>query len=428
MTLTTNARTDVGKKRDHNEDDFLCDEGLGLYIVCDGMGGHAAGEVASKLAVETIAGVVRAKSSALQAAPEHAKRDELARVMRHAVEMANSAVHGLGKSKKQHYGAGTTCSALLIQADGAALAHVGDSRVYLSRAGTLSQLSNDHTFVAEAVRRGMLSEAEAADHSAGHMLTRAVGPQPEVHVDTLVFDVLPGDTLLLCSDGLHNYCEDPDELRGLLDGPIDGLTDRLVDMANERGGEDNITAVALRAQSPSGKAELLRTSNAHKSFDALRHIALMADLSIAEVMLVAEALTTEVHAAGTVIVEEGATSAAMYVIVSGSLEVRRAGKPLAFLDSGSHFGEMALLTNSPRSATVRAASPSLLLVLRREKLYELVQKHPLVGVKFLWRLAQVQSMRLDDATMPMEDGRIRTVRLESFPSPFSRRKPEGGGG
>lgn len=419
MKVTTSALTDVGQVRDHNEDNFLCDPELGLYVVCDGMGGHAAGEVASKLAVETIVGRVRAERDAIQAAGAADNRDELARIMRQAVETANSEVHGLGKSKSEHAGAGTTCTALLATQSVGVLAHVGDSRLYLARSGKVSQLSNDHTFVAEAIRRGVLSPEEAEDSDVSHLLTRAIGPQPEVHVDTLVFDPLPGDTLLLCSDGLHNYFPERDELAGHLGGDTEGLADRLIGVANERGGADNITAIAVRVLKPASEDALRRTQDAHQSFDALRHIALLSDLTTAELMVVREALTTEVHPADTVIVEEGETSAAMYVIVKGSLEVRRAGKPLAFLDSGSHFGEMAILTNSPRSATVRAASPALLLVLRRDRLYELIQRNPLVGVKFLWRLAQVQSLRLDDATMPIEKGRMRTVRLEAFPSPFA---------
>ncbi len=420
MRLNVTAKTDVGVKRDHNEDFFVCDEELGLYIVCDGMGGHAAGEVASRLAAETIVGVVRANAAELAASGD--RRHVLGEIMQKAVDTANTAVHDLGKSKTKHRGAGTTCTALLVRFDTAVMAHVGDSRLYVSRGGALSQISNDHTFVAEALRRGILSEAEAKNHQASHLLTRAVGPQARVQVDTLVFDLLPGDTLLLCSDGLHNYVRTSEELVAVLARPLADAAKALVDFANERGGEDNITVVLARTSEPLDAAEQLRTSHVNKGLEALQHIAIFSELTLAELMTVCEALTQELRAAGDTIVTEGDASESMYVVVAGSLEVRRAGKPLAFLDAGSHFGEMAMLTDAPRSATVRAATPCRLLVLKRDRLYDLVRRHPLVGAKVLWRLAQVQSMRLDDATMRLETEKVRTLRLELFPSPFSRRE------
>ena len=419
MDLQSLGKSDVGCSREHNEDYLVCDPALGLFIVCDGMGGHAAGEVASRIAAETVTSVVRSAESELDDASEAELRERLPEIMRRAVEMANTAVFQAGKSKKTTRGAGTTCTALLVRSDLGVLAHVGDSRLYLSRAGALSQLSNDHTFVAEAIRRGMIKPDEAEGHRASNLLTRAVGPQEKVHVDTLVFDVLPDDTFLLCSDGLHGYFPDADELEQHLGGALETLVDQLILLSNERGGEDNITAVVVRAAQPQSEEEQKRISSLNESFDALKHIALLSELDLPELMEVRESLDTEIHPPGKVIVQEGETTEAMYVIVKGSLEVRRAGKPLAFLDSGSHFGEMALLTDAPRSATVRTASPCRLLVLHRDKLFDLVQRKPLIGVKFLWRLAQIQSRRLDDATMPVDAERARTIRLELYPSPFS---------
>lgn len=420
MDLVATSKTDVGREREHNEDFFLVDPEIGLFAVCDGMGGHASGEVASKLAAETVAGVVRAERANLEAAPEDQLRATLARIVGHAAEMANQAVHSACSQKSQTRGAGTTLTALLVHSNIAALAHVGDSRLYLLRNGAVSQISNDHTFVAEALRRGMLTPEEAANHHASNLLTRAVGPQAKVHVDTLVFDILPGDTFLLCSDGLYNYFPNADELGEHLQGSLDHAATDLINLANQRGGEDNITVVLLRAAAPSNPAEQARNSLVNECFETLENISLLAQLTMAELMIVGEALTTETHPKGAVVVKEGDASEAMYIIVSGTLEVRRGDKPLAFLDAGSHFGEMALLNNAPRSATVKASTNCRLLALRRDRLVNLVQANPMIGVKILWRIAQIQSMRLDDATLPLD--RDRTVRLELHPIPFGEKR------
>ncbi|MCA9615343.1 MAG: serine/threonine-protein phosphatase, partial [Myxococcales bacterium] len=167
MRWKVEGRTDVGRTRSHNEDFFLVDEALGLYVVCDGMGGHAAGEVASRTAAETI------RSALAGVADDPAVAGP---ALRAAVERANQSVHELGKADRSKRGMGTTCTAMLARGGKAILAHVGDSRLYVARHGELHQLSNDHTFLAEAVRQGVLTpeQAKASDH--GNIVTRAVGP------------------------------------------------------------------------------------------------------------------------------------------------------------------------------------------------------------------------------------------------------------
>ncbi len=425
VKLQAHGLSDVGRKRDHNEDRYLVDDGLGLYVVCDGMGGHAAGEVASALAVKTIEKVVRSELGDAGDEPlDPRQAAHVAEVLRRAVEAANSAVHELGKREARAHGAGTTCTVLCIRGQRGVLCHVGDSRLYVRRAGELHQLSLDHSFIADAVRQGFSPE-QAADMFPSNLLSRAIGPLARVRVDTLEFEVLPGDTYLLCSDGLHNYFEDGSELGPLLDGEPPALPQRLVDLANERGGEDNITALVVRVAAPTNEQQ----SRAHEDLSALAAMELFSELTYPELLEVAAVLRTEEHEPGSAVLREGETSHSLYIIASGRVQVERNGAPLTTLSAGKHFGEMALLTNRPRSATVRTLEPCRLLALDQAALYPLFHGNPIIGLKFLWKLGQVQSLRLDEATLllapPADPSAGAKVALDTtqqlFPAPFSRR-------
>lgn len=426
MHIVSAAGTDVGRERDHNEDSHLVADEHGLYIMCDGMGGHAAGEVASKLAVDTIHTVIAEYSSDLDA-PEtvEGRARALASLIRSAVEDANRAVHALSRGPKT-FGAGTTCTSLLVRDGKAALGHVGDSRAYLSRDGQLHQLSLDHTFASEAIAKGVLTEEEVADIPEAAYLTRAVGPHPSVVVDTLLFDLLPGDTLLLCSDGLHGYIESDEELLRCMEGEVHQIPGRLVDLANERGGEDNITAVVLRvvADGDDERDDEERTEQVAADLAVLRALDMFAELTHAELSRVAQVIQAAELQEGEVILNQGDQTESLFILVDGSASVDRDGDRIATLPPGSHFGEMALLTQRPRTATVRALEPSRVLILEREAFYHLAQQDSVLGVKFLWKLAQTLSTRLDESYSPppKPDFGRTTVRYGMFPSPFSKRE------
>lgn len=396
------SRSDVGRVRDHNEDFSLVDEALGLYVVCDGMGGHAAGEVASELAGRTIQQTLQRANTSLQGAevlsPEESERLEV--LLGNALEAANTEVHELGQRDPAKHGAGTTCTALLLHDSRGFLAHVGDTRAYLKRQGQLHQLSSDHSAIAAALRRGM-PQAEAEATFGSNMLLRAIGPHEHVAVDTLAFDVLPGDTFLLCSDGLHGYLDDEDELSPFLDQPLAPMTEALVAHANKGGGEDNITVVALRvaADASAPAAVLDHHAQVVEDLEALSRMQLFGEMTYPELLEIAEWLRGEPYDADATIVTEGEVSDSLYVISSGEVQVERSGQIIARLEPGCHFGEMAVLTNRPRTATVRATCPTRVLALPRTAIYALFERHPAIGMKFLWTLAQVQSLRLDEATL-----------------------------
>ena len=242
------ARTDVGMKREHNEDSFLVNDDLGLFVVCDGMGGHAGGETASRLAVQTIEKeLISAKlrnddpfSSEVALA-----ESPLAGALREAVEGACSAVFRTSRANPELAGMGTTCISLLVRGDHAILGHVGDSRAYLVRDGEVWQLSEDHSLVNEQVRAGLLTQEEAKHSRLKNIITRSVGFEEDVLVDVMGVETRAGDRFLLCSDGLSNLVE-TDEIRDALShDDVAQVPEMLIQLANARGGDDNITVVAV---------------------------------------------------------------------------------------------------------------------------------------------------------------------------------------
>ena len=247
----SSARTDVGMKRDHNEDSFLVNEDIGLYVVCDGMGGHAGGETASRLAVQTIEKeLISAKLriddpfSAKASLPE----SPLAGALREAVEGACAAVFRSSRAHPELAGMGTTCISLLVQGDHAIVGHVGDSRAYLVRDGQVWQLSEDHSLVNEQVRAGLLTEEEAKHSRLKNIITRSVGFEEDVLVDVVGVETRSGDKFLLCSDGLSNLI-DNDEIRdALVQTELDQVPEMLIQLANSRGGDDNITVIAVHRE------------------------------------------------------------------------------------------------------------------------------------------------------------------------------------
>ena len=227
------AMTDVGRVRPINEDSYYLPQGAEQFCaVADGMGGHNAGEVASALAVETFAKIMRSAGRL----SEH--------VIHTAVVRANEAVFREAGEDAGKSGMGTTFSALAQQDGDVLLGHVGDSRIYLVRHGAIMQLTTDHTLVEEMVRKGMLTPREARFHPRRNIITRALGTDPDVEVDILRLAARPGDVFFLCSDGMTNYVEEKDILHAALnDEDWDKKLRDLVSEALENGGADNITAL-----------------------------------------------------------------------------------------------------------------------------------------------------------------------------------------
>jgi serine/threonine protein phosphatase PrpC len=245
----SHGRTDVGRTRNHNEDSFLCDDVLGLYVVADGMGGHAAGEVASAEAIDQIHGMVKrgfAAVTALRKDPSDDTRGQARRLIEAAVQAATYMVFGIAEQDPAHRGMGTTITALLVTDRFAYVASVGDSRVYLVRDDVTVQLTEDHTLVNMQLKAGAITKEQAKTLPYSNLITRAVGVKDYVEVDTFEVECRHGDRFMLCSDGLHGYVDDPTEIAQTLSKVgLDEGAKRFIDLANNRGGKDNITVVMV---------------------------------------------------------------------------------------------------------------------------------------------------------------------------------------
>lgn len=241
--------TDVGRKRNHNEDSFLVDDDIQLYVVADGMGGHAGGGTASKIAVETIDKELRS----VRERPENPFRpcetlqdSPMPDAIRGAVEKACLNIFNAAQEDPRLAGMGTTVISLLVKDEHAFFAHVGDSRAYLVRGDLIQQISEDHSLVNEQIKAGMITPEEAKHSRYKNIITRSVGFEEEVQVDVMGLVSEPGDTFILCSDGLANMIEDREILDVVHQNKLQDIPKKLIEMANERGGDDNITVIVVQ--------------------------------------------------------------------------------------------------------------------------------------------------------------------------------------
>lgn len=246
MKIEAYGLSDVGRKRSRNEDSFLVNEDLNLYVVADGMGGHSGGEFASRLAVSTIEEVLQA----MHADPEatvisgvNSEETELGDHLRYAIDVAGQKIFDQALYDPELKGMGTTVTSILVDGPVGFVANVGDSRVYHVRGDEIKQITTDHSLVNEQMQAGMISENDARRHKLKNIITRSVGYQEEVEVDVYKVDLQTGDKLVLCSDGLTNQVEDNQILKTVQQHDIQNACRQLVTAANSAGGDDNITVV-----------------------------------------------------------------------------------------------------------------------------------------------------------------------------------------
>jgi serine/threonine protein phosphatase PrpC len=254
MRFSCAARTDVGVVRSGNEDNYLMADDRGLFIVADGMGGHAAGEVASEMAAKLVAEHFR---------PVRGMADtELAGQLSAAIHAADRAIFERTRQEQDKRGMGTTVTALVLLPRRFLIGHVGDSRAYMLRGGNLVQITKDHSYVQEQVDAGRLTPEEARVHPYANVITRCVGSNGDVVPDLMFGSLEPGDLLMLASDGLTGMLEDH-EIREIMIG-MNGLeqgVDQLIAGANRRGGLDNITVILVRIEEvspPTGEVPAMR--------------------------------------------------------------------------------------------------------------------------------------------------------------------------
>ncbi len=401
------ALTDVGRKRDHNEDNFLCDKKLSLFVVCDGMGGHAAGEVASAIAVRAIHEEVKREADLLQdytagkqGAAKVSKR-EILNMLEFAANRASGMIHEAATKDPSKRGMGTTLVAVLFVGAQAFIVHVGDSRIYLLRNGVLEQLTDDHNVHNELLKRKKLSKEQIQQLAPKNAITRAVGVYESCEPDSLVMDVVAGDRFMLCSDGLSEYFEAPAgnlvELGNILSQPdLEKVVKQFIDTANARGGKDNITSVVVTVGEmgdDTGRAQRLELKK-----QVLSQMPLFRQLDERELLRVLQVTEVQPYKNGERVITEGERGESLYIVLDGEVRVLRGDTEVKTLSVGEHFGEMALIRSQPRSASIESVGDSEMLVMRRAEFFEILRTQPRIAVKLLWQFTGVLADRLAETT------------------------------
>ncbi len=386
--------TDTGSVRKTNDDFYLMDEELSLFIVCDRVGGNLAGDVASQTCAKGIAEVIRKNRATIDRYnqdPSRVNRDAVAQLVQNAVQAANLKIYEESQRNEARRGMATTVDVLILAGDHAILGHAGDSRIYLLRDGKTHQLTSDHKVADEMIKQGLWTPEEAKSSGFANVLTRAVGSQQFVQSDTLLVELVQNDVFVLCSDGLHGYFK-KDELAELSSKhELSRLPSELIAFANSSGGKDNITAVVVRMEEPTKSPDAF---DAMRKSELLGKVPLFRYLSYTELMQVLNLVRIEAFAKGADLIREGDPSEELYVLVDGQAEVLKGAQRIATRGRGDAFGDMGIFDRAPRSATVRALEPTRAMIIARKELIALLRKDAQIAVKFLWALNQELSLNL----------------------------------
>lgn len=262
LAVEVAGKSDVGCVRTNNEDNFGYDLRHGIFVVCDGMGGQAAGEVASKLGVDILLSYFRNGGAAADRqqleAPAGAGSNE-SKALAGAIRLANQTIFQRGQQQAAQAGMGSTVVAALVKGNALSIANVGDSRIYLIRQGIIQQLTDDHSLVMEQVRRGYITREQAERSEIQNIILKALGSEETVEPDIEDLVMVPGDVLLLCSDGLTKYVRDEEILEIVSAAPsLEQACDSLIQLAKDRGGDDNVTCLLLRMVERPWYKELLQ--------------------------------------------------------------------------------------------------------------------------------------------------------------------------
>lgn len=393
MDLEFWAKTDVGRVRDHNEDNFLVDKRLQLSVVCDGMGGHAAGEVASAMTVNIVREVLKSHPEVfedLERDPDSlAHRKSVLTLVDHAITEACARIFQAAVEDPAKKGMGTTCSLLLLAEGRGFIGHVGDSRIYLFRQGAIHQITEDHSLINEMIRLGKIKKGEEHNLPHRNAVTRAVGVNEFVEVETWELDVFAGDLFLLCSDGLSGYFKNDSQIVSLVGHKeLATIPDQCIDFANAGGGKDNITAVLVQVKQTQKDSE-----NIQRKMEVMRANSFFRYLNYKEMVQIVNLSESETVQGGEWIFEAGEDCGAMFLIVEGAVEL--IGNDVRMpLGPGEAVGEMAMIDETPQELGARAMEKCDLLLIPRDRFMGLLRSDEGLAVKLLWNFLQNWTFRL----------------------------------
>ncbi len=391
--LKFHARTDVGLKRKQNEDSLLASEEYGLFVVADGVGGRKAGELASAITVNTFQAYGPGLKEAVDhysADPNRETRNAVLQLLDEACNAASRRVYEAASSTGRQ-GMTTTLVAAVVGGGAAFLGHVGDSRIYLLRDGVLKQLTEDHSMINELIKSGMLASADAAQSRYRNVITRAIGLYPTVRTDTMHVELLDGDRLLLCSDGLHDMVPEPALTQMLGAKRLATGVDQLIQAALDGGGRDNVTVVVLEPDA------MLEAETVAARARAMETLFLFSDLPGPARLRVGTIVSERFVGPNEVVVRQGEAGDTLFVVVQGEFGVCVNGKEINVLTAGEHFGELALVDSEPRSADIVAKGFGHLIGIDRAALQDFCLVEPALGNQLLWRLIATLGQRLRQA-------------------------------
>jgi len=378
-----------------NHDGLFCSDEFGVYAVTDGASSEA-GEFASRFMLQALTDRVPALHRAA-AATAHAEDPSRARravfdALHSLIEQANTELYGWSRDDPNLRGAATTVTVVVLAPAGAFVGHVGDSRAYVQRGGRLQRLTEDHTLAEEMVRVGKLRREETGSFRYRNVVARTLGDRPLIKADLHYVDANAGDTFLLCTDGLCDYVADPDIEGSLAELGVLRPAQRLVDLALRQGGGDNVTAVVV-SLAPASELET-RIAMVEPSFHPTRQLELLGHLFFCQHLTSDERMKVlryvhEVQVqAGGIVVRQGEAGQDLYLVVQGCVEVVVDGTRVTTIQTGGHFGEIALVSGQKRSATVLAKENTRLFRIGREDFFDLSQRDQGVAVKMLWAFTQ----------------------------------------
>ncbi len=397
------SRTDVGRVRSRNEDNLAVVPELNAFIVADGMGGHKGGDEASRQACLAIEDYLRARASVVRGYdgdPRPVRRREVVRLLQEAIRSASERIVLEAEVHPDRQGMATTVVVAVLAGGRAFVAHVGDSRAYLLRDGDADLLTEDHSLFFELVRQGRLSRSAMSSFPYRNVVTRALGIRGSATADIVDFDLWPRDRLLLCTDGLHSYLDEAMVARmaGAGDpgangraGRVREAVRRLVDHANESGGNDNITAILIDVLRVSGDEAVLRARGR-----VIASLPIFATLPLADRMRLASLCDPRILEDGEVLFREGDGADGLYAVLEGEIEVRRGGDRIAAFGPGHELGEMSLLERHQRLVTGVATRPSEVLFLSRATFDAVIRRSPILASRLLANLVRVLAHRLRD--------------------------------
>jgi serine/threonine protein phosphatase PrpC/CRP-like cAMP-binding protein len=413
------GHSDPGRVKKDNEDAILMAVESGLYVLCDGCGGHAAGKIAGKMTCNMTYEAIKAHRAALESYaedPTPEKRREVIDAISSGVNAASERVWAAARSDPEKEGMATTVVVLTVMGNQALVAHAGDSRLYLLRDGEAHQLTEDHTMATRYVKMGLLTPRQAAESPAGGRLLRAVGFHEHARLDTLHFELAAGDRLLLCSDGLSRYLPREEMAAMIQAGPVSQAPHKMVRLAKKRGGADNVSVIVVDVEPDAEDPQTAGDLN--ERLEALKRVPLFRNLTYVELLRVMGAVHVESYKARARIVTEGRIGDRLFVSLSGAVEVVKKGQTLARLPAGSLFGEMGFLDATERSADVVAVEDVRAMAIGREELIGLLRRDRTMAVRVLWGLCRVLNRRLYATSEELTSVRSSLARFEEAECPL----------